>query len=278
MAFDNVIAALRNGSAESSVNVEVANNFDLLKDQVSDLLSLTSQEASKVQSDTRRYKVETSTKSDELRKLKKTLLVAREERKERRDELEAELGELKRVLAEKVEVLRREQDEIIAQNAAEEQIEKQLFDAEIVALDKLRDDLRKQLEEQKLDHAELESRLEDAISSLTFELEQTASNRKEVLSANMEEMRTTKDKLKQQKERRDVLEEHFERVDANNAVKQKEEEALQRVADIMRKAQELLDTGAAQLQRLYRGMRDRALVQKMKKSKKKGKKGKGKKK
>lgn len=284
-AFDTAIHSLRNENDKTinkdckDASLQLLNEFQTLKEQVSDLLSYTFDEEQVLRSETLRYNVEASSKSEELAKLKRRLSTAREERKERRDELESELSELKTVLQEKIAVLRKEQDEVIVTNAEREQSEMKLFEEEMSAMEKQRDGLRKQLQEQKHANAYLESKLRDANAIIALELKQAVSDNSVAISKRAADIGLIKETLGKQQKRRTELEEHFVRVDANNAAKKKEEEALERVAEISRKAQELLDAGASQLQRLFRGMRDRAIVEKMKKaSKKKGKMGKGKKK
>jgi hypothetical protein len=112
-------------------------------------------------------------------------------------------------------------------------------------------------------------------SSLDLELAQTNATDKTKLREKMFEMQAVTSKLEMQRKRRAELEENFARIDKNNAANKREEEALQRVAEIKSKAQAVLDNGATAMQKLYRGMRDRAIVEKMKKASKK--KGKGKK-
>lgn len=95
------------------------------------------------------------------------------------------------------------------------------------------------------------------------------------------EMQVLRDQTNNEIHERTELEQLLQLHELNNYTNDKEEATLQSVLDLERKAEAILDNAAAQLQKLYRGMRDRALVKKLKKKskkgKKKGKKSKGKK-
>jgi chromosome segregation ATPase len=266
LAFENAIATLRNQNA-----TELADQFRLLKEHCADFLSVTFETEKELLSDTRRFEVETSTRLDELVKRKKRLGAAREEQKERREELESELKELRNELRERTEELRKEQAMTIQHEESRERQEMEKFNQEMSALQQQRNDLRHQIEEEKQAHLDTETKLRDANSALARELAQTISDDHQLISSKKSSIDDLMSELQVLGNTRNELEEYFQRVDENNAVKKKEEEALQRVAEISRKAQELLDNGACQLQRLYRGMRDRSLVQKLKKASKKGK-------
>lgn len=269
-AFDNAIATLRNDNAD-----ELADQMHLLKEQAEDFLSFTFEKEQELLCDTRRFEVETSTRLDELAKRKKRLGAARDEQKERRDELNSELSELKSELQDKMETLRTEQALRMQLTESSEQQEMEAFDKEMTELLKQRDELLKQLEEEKQAHTDLESKLRDTNSALARELARVVSEDKVLISSKKSSLDALTAEVQEQMKIRKELEEHFERVDENNVVKKREEEALQRVADISKRAQKLLDNGAIQIQKLYRGMRDRAVVQKLKKASKKGKGKKG---
>lgn len=72
---------------------------------------------------------------------------------------------------------------------------------------------------------------------------------------------------------RERLQNHFDLIDENERIRLKEEAILQRVVELEEEADRILNHGATQLQKLYRGMRDRAVVAKLKGKKSKGRKG-----
>ena len=277
-AFDNAIIELRNdkGPIDTSwtpLNLQIADEFELLKSQIVEFLSHTYEEEQELRSDIVKFDCETAAKSEDLARSQRRLRFDREERKERRDELECELLDLKKILEEKLATLKNDQDLELEREREQEKLAWQLFNEEMNALQIERDELRRQLEEQRENHAKVESKLRDANSLLALNIENVSNDNKAIISAKEKEVQMLQSILEQQKKRRVELEEYFARVDENNAAKKREEEALQRVADISKRASELLDNGAVQLQRLYRGKRDRALVakQKSKRNKKGGK-------
>lgn len=71
---------------------------------------------------------------------------------------------------------------------------------------------------------------------------------------------------------RERLQNHFDLIDENERIRLEEEALLRRVVELEEEADRILNHGATQLQKLYRGMRDRLVVGKMK-NKKKGRKG-----
>lgn len=275
-AFETAIIELRNekGPIDTSctpLNLQIADEFELLKNQVVEILSLTYEEEQELRSDILKFDCETATKSEDLAKCQRRLRFDREERKERRDELESELRGVKKILEDKLEALKKDQDLELEREREQEKLDWKLFDEEMNTLQIERDELRRQLMEQRENHAKVESKLRDANSLLALKIENVSNDNKAIMSAKENEIEQLRSTLEQQKKHQIELEEHFARVDENNAAKKREEEALQRVADISKRAKELLDNGAVQMQRLYRGKRDRALVAKLKsKMKKKG--------
>ena len=73
----------------------------------------------------------------------------------------------------------------------------------------------------------------------------------------------------------DDLQAHFDLVDKNIKIGLDEEEKIKKVKDMELEVENILDFSAVQVQRLFRGKRDRVLVAKLKQKKTpKGKKGK----
>jgi len=87
--------------------------------------------------------------------------------------------------------------------------------------------------------------------------------------------------IKIEQSERSNLEQRYNLVEANREIEEKEKMLLKHVLDMEAKADSILCHGAAALQKIYRGNRDRSIVTKLKKKQKKGnvkrKKGKGKK-
>ena len=84
-------------------------------------------------------------------------------------------------------------------------------------------------------------------------------------------------KYNEEAKSREELERHFKLMDRNRNIATEEEALLKKVTALENESDAILFHGATQLQRLFRGLRDRALIRKKKKKGKKGKKhGKGK--
>jgi hypothetical protein len=92
--FDGTIKAIRvddndltrvkasSNEQENVLGVELADQLELLKGQVSDFLSLTFEEERQLSSETRRYYCEAASRNEELVKLQHRLRMSREERRE----------------------------------------------------------------------------------------------------------------------------------------------------------------------------------------------------
>ena len=76
--------------------------------------------------------------------------------------------------------------------------------------------------------------------------------------------------MDEENKERQRLQDHFDLIDENDRIRRKEEAVLRRVVELEEEAERILDNGATQLQRLFRGMQDRAIVDKMKNKKKRG--------
>lgn len=250
-------------------------HLTLLRDQTKETLSLTLQQDESLRADIRRFDCEQSTKNDDLRKQRARLINVREERNERRKELEYALTTEKKIFEEKKAALLEQQSLKLEREEVEMKKLQTSFDEELKTLQEKRDELRKQYQEQREHHAEEEAKLREKSELLDLQIQQLSNEHTSSMNAKETELGVLRTLFHQQMSRRLELEKHFARVDENNAVKQREEDALMRVAESEQAAHKLLDDGAMGLQNLWRGVRDRALVAKLKASKKK--KGKGKK-
>ena len=85
------------------------------------------------------------------------------------------------------------------------------------------------------------------------------------------------DKILKENNEKEKLEQLISLQVQNDNIKAKEEALIQSVIDLESQADAILFDAATNLQKLYRGARDRAMVKVLKKKSKKGKKGKGKK-
>jgi hypothetical protein len=206
-------------------------------------------------------------------KLQVKLKGMREEREERRTELSNELSELKNVFEEKRGALVEDQHAKEQMELSDLAAQREAFEKEWIALEEKRDEVSKQYQNNCRHYADEKSSLHATVSSLKTDIEKIKNDHKVEMTVKQKEVESGQAQLEQQKGRRLELEEHFSRVDANNAIKKQEEEKLR-----MAKATALLDKGATGLQKLWRGMKERALVAKMKSKAKKKKGGKKKKK
>lgn len=150
------------------------------------------------------------------------------------------------------------------------------FDVEMAASSDEKNELQDKCLGQNQRHEERESTLRDTSLQLSSEIGKLLSDHTTTLHSNKSKIEALKDKLETDSNRRLELEEHFARVDRNNAAMKLEEEKLQRVAVKEEEAVQLLHQGASGLQKLFRGFIGRKEYEKMKKKGKKKGKGKGK--
>ena len=92
-----------------------------------------------------------------------------------------------------------------------------------------------------------------------------------------DEIQAMRNKIKVEQHERIELEQLLKLHELNNDVTAQEEARIQSVIDLEHKATSILEHATVQVQKLYRGMRDRAWVKKLKAKSKKGKKQKSKK-
>ncbi|KAL9190767.1 hypothetical protein ACHAXT_000473 [Thalassiosira profunda] len=266
--LDDAIESLK---AVSEDGAEVANGLEALKAEATDTLRLTCQEAASLRSDVCRFGVEEGTKNDDLVKLEAKLRDMREERQERRDELESERDELKIVFEDKSKTLLKKQAATETSEQKSLEAQRSAFDEERKALDEKTAALSKQYDEQRRRYDEEESRMREKISSLTTDIQELTNEHETAMAAKQAEMESVRSDLKEQTTRRQELTEHFARVDLDNLAKEEEEEKLRVVRELNENADKVLDDGATALQRLWRGIKERAAIAKMRSKKKKGK-------
>jgi chromosome segregation ATPase len=209
--------------------------------------------------------------------------------------LDAKLNTLRNDWFARVEELRAEMQQVLSEKDALEEClanklheeqqnaeqaltqEKLSFDAEISTLSDERNELHQECLEQRQKNEEKESSLRDISLRLSIEIDKSCSDHNLSLQSHVSKIEALKATLEQQSKRRVELEEHFARVDRNNAAIKLEEERLRNVLAKEEAATKLLHKGACGLQKLWRGVVAREQFAKLKKKKKgKGKKGKGK--
>jgi len=126
---------------------------------------------------------------------------------------------------------------------------------------------KKEMEEQ-LHQMQLQHQAEeDAFHTKRQELLDTIDSRASSYSEKMKEIRSQTDyvlsRMNAEVKERQRLQDHFGLIDENERIRLEEEAMLRRVIELEEEAERILNHGATQLQRLYRGIRDRTVVGKM---------------
>ncbi len=111
-------------------------------------------------------------------------------------------------------------------------------------------------------------------NELQQQLSQLMSTNKEDEIVLLNEIKETTSKISQEKEERQKLEQLIALHVLNDSTIEREELLIKTVLDLELEANTILFNAATQMQKLYRGVRDRVLVKSLKKKNKKGKKGK----
>ena len=129
--------------------------------------------------------------------------------------------------------------------------------------------------EDKLQQLQLQNQAEeDGLNSKRQELQDAIDSKTLAHAEKMQQIQNqTNDvqcRMDEENKKRQRLQNHFDLIDENDRIRRKEEAVLRRVVELEEGAERILGNGATQLQRLFRGMRDRAIVDKMKNKKKRG--------
>lgn len=280
--LDNAIGSLKNISDDGAGPPDLVNELKSLREEVFDTLTLTLVDDESLRSDVRKFECERATKDREFVKLEARLRDVRREREERRAELSSELTGLNAAFEEKRGALANEQTSKEERELSELERQRGTFEKECEELERKRDEFKLQYEDQKRCHGDEESRLQVTVASIKMDLLNISTDHDAAVTAKQTAIESERTLLEQQQGRRIELEEHFKRVDRDNANRKEEEEQLRKVCELEEKAMSLLDEGAVSLQKLWRGIKDREAVtvakMKSKKKKKGGKKKGGKKK
>ena len=215
-------------------------------------------------------------KNIDLGKLKTKQSTLRRDYKERVEELKEELRQVveeKKLLEDKL--FTKLADERQATEHAWKQ-SKISFDADMSKLREEKSELLQLHLEKKKAYDHKETALRDVSLQLSSEVDKLSSQHATSQMLHLTKIDALKVSLATEIARRQELEEHFARVDRNNAAKRLEEEKLRLVAEKEEEAMGILHTAATQIQTRWRGQQARASFAKMKK--KRGNKGKVKKK
>lgn len=295
------------GSNDAMTEV-LAQDLLLLKKMSCHFISLSSKEFESARLDKIEYECEEQQKNKELTRLEAKLASMREERDERRQELEDCLNSLREKFTSKEEARSSNQKQREQVEMTELSTQQSLFLHEYEALEKQKTQAISKCDEHKSIHTVKEAELHAKITDLQSSLQRLAADHEMQLLAKQMDVDSVRTILEQQNVRRMNLIEHFKRVDHVYAQREEEEAKLRMVSDdckfqalfhsthplvmiqpiaffclmcqvheLEEKANALLDNGATALQKLWRGMKGRALA-KAKRSKKKGSKKKKKKK
>lgn len=204
-------------------------------------------------------------KNIDLGKLKTKQNALRRDYKERVEELKEEL----RQVVEKKKLL---EDKLFTKLADERQVTehalkqtKMSFDADMSKLREEKNELLQQVLEKKKTYDGKETALRVVSVQLSSEIDKLSSQHETSHMLHLAKLDALKVSLTNEIARRQELEEHFARVDRNNAAKRLEEEKLRLVAEKEEEAMGILHTAATQMSKLWRGQQARASFAKMKK-------------
>ena len=245
--------------------------------QTQNVLEMTQEQEDALKKDTIRFQCSREPKLEELDRLSALLASRREERLERKLEVDGEFDEVFNAHVEALANLKLIQQ--AKSNDAREALDlsKKVFEVEYESLVSEKELLTSQLAKAKEDRAAAISERNESAAQLLTDVESLAATQDEELSAIQSTSDKTNAEYEVETKRRLELDEHFRIVDMNNAIKREEEAKLEKIAAIERKAKEILDHAAVGCQRLWRGRVARASVAKMmmkkKRSGKKKKKG-----
>ena len=129
--------------------------------------------------------------------------------------------------------------------------------------------------EDKLQQLQLQNQAEeDGLNSKRRELQDAIDSKTLAHADKMQRIQNqindVQCRMDEENKERQRLQDHFDLIDENDRIRRQEEAVLRRVVELEEEAERILGNGATQLQRLFRGMRDRAIVDKMKNKKKRG--------
>lgn len=129
------------------------------------------------------------------------------------------------------------------------------------------------LDDESAKHRDQEAALRKKKERVEAEINALKTKYDEDMGDMRAKIKDLRDKMAVEKEELRVLEEHFAKVDANEARKQDEEARLNAFRNRVKAAEKVLDDAAANIQKVVRGKQLRAFVRQLMNKKKKGRKG-----
>lgn len=134
--------------------------------------------------------------------------------------------------------------------------------------------LKEKMDKYRADHKDAEASLRKRKGKLETDIKVMIKKYDTDMFEKKEAIELLADKFKKESEELRLLQEHFDKVDADAATSAEEEKIIMEVEAMEAAGKRILDNGAVALQKIARGMSGRAEVAKLLK-KKKGKGGKG---
>jgi chromosome segregation ATPase len=254
-------------------NVRLVLNLESIRNDMSSSLSLTQNQEELLRRDIIKLECEESTENDELTRLQTKLSSMRQERDERRIELQNESTALSTQVDEKRHNILEMQS--LKEQAVLKEMESQRarFNVDMDALNEKKNELTMQYSDTRNSFAEKERCLEASISTLKLDMQKTVHS----FEATAKEKRVEVDAITREIARQAMhiceLENTIKLISLNNIAKREEEKKLNELKEVEKKAMSLLGRGATALQKVWRGRKARNIVTELKtKKSKKGKK------
>ena len=193
-------------------------------------------------------------------------------------------GRVSTTLEEKLSTLQKEHDAAVRHHTQREKAIDQSQEEEIRSI---QSEHQKQMDTLSTQKAALEIQMnqilmkhkaeEDDLVAKRLELQDVIDSRSSSHTETMTKIESQADDCKRRMDaeakERERLQNHFDLIDENERIRLEEEATLRRVVELEEEADRILNHGATEMQKLYRGMRDRAVVAKLKSKKSKGRKG-----
>ena len=254
---------------------KILKQVDDMKQVYCDRISITDEEEKTLNRQLRNLRQRCDTHTTEIDKLTRTQELTEKRQKEEETSKRTELIKLQetyKILHEQQKVERvnfQTREHKMIQQAQEEHSKNQKY------MEKELRELEVKLEEVKQTRQKEVTELQTRLENLQDEMEQQNKefiHRKEEIDESILHLT---DKYQTEQRERERLETYFDKIDTNAEICKNEEKIIQRVYDLEIQAESILNHGALQLQKIFRGCRDRAIVAKLKQKKKKKSKKKG---
>lgn len=138
-------------------------------------------------------------------------------------------------------------------------------------------DLEKQLKAKVDKHREKELEWREKADQIDEDVRLFLQDCNDEIMKKVDEQKELKHKFDMERDEQAKLQDHFDLIDRDRNIHETEEEILKKVKQAEEEAERMLRNGAVQIQKLFRGKRDRNIFAKIKSKKAKGSKGKKKK-